>query len=1165
MKFALLTTLPRRILLLIGGLTCFIALVAVFSEAELSARQYQLTGENHAINLNEAQSRLQARLELYFNDIQFLTETPQMQQFIGATGSPYATRPDSTLLPGVRAMLEAFLRHAPSYRELTLIDTAGQEIARARRTSLGVKSAPPRHLRQLANSPFFAQLGELSEQTMRVSAVRPAMHNQVVFHPVRPVIDITLPLYSASGVLAGYLSSTIELSELFNALGILVHDHNRLLIANADRSIVHNTHGSTLMDSATAFNHQFAEAFSPHNIINPQLTWYENNFNHTLFAGSQRQVKLGMGRTEYTMYIWWLTEKRYLNQQLNYQRIVLYGALAGAYLVLMAVVIIMHRTARGRYALAQTQAEVQVLFDNAHDGIVMIKDGNVISNCNQRFLEQCRLPRAKIVGHDIADVLGSKVDKATAQNLLQFKENELSEDVEISWRDPVQQRTYQCRTSLIEVRGEISAVALVFTDITQQREWRQQIVAANNQLEQKITQRTAQLELAHQDAVRSSDIKSKFISNISHEMRTPLNGVVGSLSLLGRIVKDDEGLRFLAMAQTSAENLNALINDVLDLSKIEAGKLELEEKAFNPLKLIESLVASMSVKAQEKGLQLLLDTNALHFVSFTCDPHRLTQIINNLLSNAIKFTNQGTVIVRVASSTKTGADGKLSISVEDTGVGIAQDNQSKLFSSFSQADKSIAAKYGGTGLGLAICKQLCELMHGEVTLSSQYGKGTTVDFYIPSSTWQTDPPESAMRLAGKVFTAFTNSAEEHAILATMVNSFGGEFVRYETIDELPLAGSAVPDVLIIDAHAMEFRELLMHLQNCAPGGLADTCKIALLQQPTKPLVKHQLAQTCSLSRPVLRSEFLARITDERLPRTADSAVPGGQEKRRDSDQFTVNAAAAKGQLAGQRLLIVDDNEINLEVAASLLDTFAMVVDKARDGTQAIATLARLHEDHQTVAAVLMDCNMPGMDGYEATKAIRTGQAGSQMQDVPIIAMTANAMRGEREKCLQAGMNDYVTKPLAITVLTNKLLQWCEANAFVPAIAPAMAEAENPALGSIKLQGTTICFDKPGALTRLMNNENLLKKLIGIFVAGGSDKLAQLRSAVKQQDCENVRQASHALKGQAGDIGAIDLHGKLHELEVEAKEAHQASFEAHLAIIEQAYAALLAQLQDYLNA
>lgn len=624
--------------------------------------------------------------------------------------------------------------------------------------------------------------------------------------------------------------------------------------------------------------------------------------------------------------------------------------------------------------------------------------------------------------------------------------------------------------------------------------------------------------------------------------------------MLGRHLHEPESLRFLSMAETSATNLNVLINDILDMSKIEAGRLEIEDKPFSPLKLIESLVSSQAVRAQEKGLGMYLDTSALSVVSFTSDAHRLAQVINNLLSNAIKFTNDGHILVSIRSMLDEPAQMRLEVTVADTGVGIAADNQNKLFTSFSQADKSIASKYGGTGLGLSICKQLCHLMSGDISLTSEHGKGTAITFYVTSGQWQSESAESVKRLQGKIVARFISDKAEQQVIDKLLSRLGATLYPEESPADIEWAADSVPHIILIDAHSMDFRELILHW----PHESDSAPQVVLIRHPGKPVLAHELPDVVCINQPVLRSELLSRLFDERKGNSiAVSAT------RRVTDQPVTSETELQLQLDNRYIVLVDDNDINLEVAASFLAPYAKRIARATDGNKAIELLRTMVAERKPVAAVLMDCNMPDMDGYDATRCIRDGKAGQELADVPIIAMTANAMRGEREKCLHAGMNDYVTKPIDGDILASKLAHWTVSGR--PVSTDHLSEQADIAWlteGSDTSSAQSQVFDSGGALSRLMNNDALLKKLATMFVENSPAKMNALRLACDKKDAEQARLASHALKGQAGDIGLQILYEKLVEMEQGAREQRVEAFAGLLEEVLQAHRDAVEALTAY---
>lgn len=391
-----------------------------------------------------------------------------------------------------------------------------------------------------------------------------------------------------------------------------------------------------------------------------------------------------------------------------------------------------------------------------------------------------------------------------------------------------------------------------------------------------------------------SKTKSDFISSVSHEMRTPLNGIAGALTLLKDKEQSQYNQKYISIADTSTTILSALINDILDLSKIELGKLELFPVEFDPNELIQTVMQSLCVTRHAKDIELTLDIQNLEFSTVLADKQRVTQVLNNLISNALKFTNKGSVHVTVSSQIESEQESFLRVSVKDSGEGISQENQQKLFKQFSQVSQRNELHMSGSGLGLMISRKLCELMGGNINLSSVEGEGTEVSFRINIKEWKIATP----------------TAEPRVVSFNYNSDFSAN-----------------------DAHLQ--------------------------------------------ARP-----------------------------------FVVNDGTSNITFKDKTILIVDDNEINIEIAKSMLSPLKCHLLKAYNGKQALEILQSLDKMDKHCDLILMDCAMPILDGYQAARALRSGQCGDKYATVPIIALTANAMKGEREKCIAAGMDDYITKPFA---------------------------------------------------------------------------------------------------------------------------------------------------------
>lgn len=492
-------------------------------------------------------------------------------------------------------------------------------------------------------------------------------------------------------------------------------------------------------------------------------------------------------------------------------------------------------------------------------------------------------------------------------------------------------------------------------------------------------------EYAYSNAISSESNKAKslFFATMSHEIRTPINGVLGMLSLLLKENLTEPQKRLATYAHSSAESLLSLINDVLDFSKIEAGKMDVELIEFDIVQLLEEITESFACVEANQHLELVLDTSDIQNGNIVSDPAKIRQILNNLISNACKFTEQGDVSI-TANLIKQNRFARLVISVQDSGIGIPADKLPDLFSMFTQADSSTTRKFGGTGLGLSIAKNLCELLDGEIKATSKLNRGSKFSFDIRVELMPSK--QTPQSLANKTILIFEpNQAALKSAAAYLTKRKARVSICTDQAECEKTLKALRPDVLISQ---IPFEQLgNTRLLTTADPGDANANAADIL----KPF------NATKLNRALFRQR----------PSSSDTSVESATEKP-EHQPF--------------KLLLVEDNFINTEVALGVLEDFGYDdVEHAENGKQAIECLRNGKYD-----IVLMDCQMPELDGYEATQQIRAGEAGDQA-DIPIIAMTANAMSGDKEKCLAAGMNDYIAKPINPDQLESSLAHWLHAS------------------------------------------------------------------------------------------------------------------------------------------
>jgi len=543
-----------------------------------------------------------------------------------------------------------------------------------------------------------------------------------------------------------------------------------------------------------------------------------------------------------------------------------------------------------------------------------------------------------------------------------------------------------------------------FHDITERRQSEEKLARAALDLEMK----NWELSQARDEAVRMGGLKSEFLANMSHEIRTPMNGIIGMTELLANTSLSDEQKDYASTIRASAATLLRLINDILDFSKIEAGKLELERIQFDLYGLLDDLLAILGVKAHDRGITLATWVSRDAPALLMGDPIRLRQVLSNLVDNAIKFTREGSVAIRVFLERRQDASVTLRFEVEDTGAGMREEVAAKLFQSFYQGDSSTTRKYGGTGLGLAICKRIAELMDGEIGVRSTLGRGSVFWFtarFQAQAALESWPPEIRPRffLAGL-------PAGTGGFLDAQLREWGFECAQLEpgpTAQEQLRAACSAPGpgpFLVFSGADSLPPGLVPFLQEVRRDSALAALRLvrthSLYEKEGPPQVPG-LPVTEFLPLPMRRSH-LKTLLDSR--HGAPPALPAAERE------------AAPPALAGARVLLAEDNLVNQRVATAILKKLGLTPDLACDGLEACAAAKAAPYD-----LILMDCQMPEMDGFEATRLIRQQEGGARR--VPILAMTANAMAGDRERCLEAGMDDYLAKPITILGLKEALLRW----------------------------------------------------------------------------------------------------------------------------------------------
>lgn len=720
---------------------------------------------------------------------------------------------------------------------------------------------------------------------------------------------------------------------------------------------------------------------------------------------------------------------------------------------------------------------------------------------NKAFESYFQSRRADIIGKTAYDLL---LPEEARQ--LTARDNDLLEtgglqviEVPLHMRDGSMRECLFQKTVFLRPDGGQAGILGVITDITERKE-------VENRL-----------RFAADAAEAANRAKSDFLANMSHEIRTPMNAIIGMTGLALESDLSPEQRQYLKLVKDSADALLGIINDILDFSKIEAGKLDFEQIAFSLRDCVALAVRTLATRAAEKNLPLRLEIDDNVPDGLLGDPHRLRQVLINLLANAVKFTAQGEVRVRVSVISIDHTDAVLQFAVRDTGVGIARSKQGEIFDAFSQADSSTTRRYGGTGLGLTICRRLVERMAGDIWVDSEAGAGSTFYFSARLPLDATGALQS-QTLLDKVEQArilvVDRIAEDRDLLSTMLANWR---MRASAVEHLDDAVSALRKAA---AERDPYRVILLDASFAGNGGQAwlalrdatsEATPIVLLAAAgSRPDSDSQGRQQGYLTKPLIQSEVLDSIM----------LLLGGSFA--DANPATYSLPKAPGR-NGLRVLLAEDNQVNQTLAIRLVEKLGHSITLVGNGRAAVEAVT-----NQAFDVILMDLQMPEMGGLEATQKIRELELQRQRY-TPIVAMTAHAMQGDRERCIAAGMDGYVSKPIQPKALEDALLKVSGMGTRAPpdsANEPRMSEASGqPA------------FDRSAALSNLGDDVELLHQIADILLNSYRQQIADMRAALERGDHDRLFSIAHSLKGSAGNFAADATVQSAYRLEQMCRDKH----------------------------
>lgn len=768
--------------------------------------------------------------------------------------------------------------------------------------------------------------------------------------------------------------------------------------------------------------------------------------------------------------------------------------------------------------LKESEEKFRLAFNNSNVGMCLVSTGGRLIKINQKFGDILGYTREDLEGRSLMDITEPEDNSISQDYMNRLVAGEIGDATfEKRYRHKQGQVVVgQVSTAMVkDGRGHPLYFISQVYDITERARVEAELQHYHSHLEDLVNARTHEFLAAKEQAEAANQAKSEFLANMSHEIRTPLNGVLGMAQLALRTELSQQQREYLSNIQYSGETLLATINAILDFSKVESGKMTLDRAFFSLDELLQEVANLVKPAVQKKGLELVYLVEPDVPGMLVGDVLRLGQILTNLIGNAVKFTHSGQVELSVGLVSESINSLVIQFSVRDTGIGMSSEQMAQLFQPFSQADTTISRRYGGTGLGLAISQRLVQLMDGDLKVESEPGKGSTFSFTVCLDR-QPDTGNgsnfSMREMKGLRVLLVQDAGDLRDSMQKVMESFSFD---------VTCAGSGAEALALLQHESPRRRTRLVVMEAHLPGGengveirqrirekasLGSLPVLMIVNAESPNLMKENPALDGVLARPFTRSQLFNAI--QRL-----WSLLTAQKKQSEHN------SNAQEPLSG-RILLVEDNQINQLVASELLTGMGLQVSIASSGEQALDYLAK-----EEFSAVLMDIQMPGMDGYETTAHIRSDPRWS-IDRLPVIAITAHALTGDREKSLKAGLNDHITKPIDEVELASVLARWIKPHEAIPPAAIPLVEPKVSSPGLPDLPG----IDSASGIERLGGNQALFVRLLRLFRSDYPSALDDIRIALERGDQELARRLSHSLKGVSGQISAKGLNEAARALE-----------------------------------
>lgn len=1152
--------LRAKTTLVLGGLIAIVLIIISFA----SNWQSRHLAETKVLELENSKSfvikrAIEVALENYQKNLLALRDAPPVQAIIRARANngidPISGNTLDVWRQRLTVILLAFVRNHPEYQQIRLIDANGEELVRVQRIMNGdVVVVPKNELQNKSNSFYVSETLKLKEGELYFSDVSLNKEHGVIQIPHLPVLRIATPVINIGGKVSSVMVMNLSTEQLFQGVTSKVNGIQRDIVDDKGFFIKNDDDSKTFgFDLGVDYKLSTDEPYMAETILGQDsFIRYDKSekelegFEKIFFSPNERNrywvltfhipeslvfsdisaslekmliFSLVIGLLSILFIIWFLSKKiltpivtmaeaykrfeggdltvRLDITHVNDEILILYNGI-NTFLENQQ-----KSTMQLKNEVAMQTKRLSAVIDNIEDGIITISERGIIESFNPAAIN--------IFGYSEEEVIGMNVSMLMPEPYFRNHDDYLDNYIKTGYKKVIgvgREVVGQCKD------GSTFPMELRVSEITIDN-CRRFLGITRDITERHFTE--SALNNAKLVAEQANLAKSEFLANMSHEIRTPMNGVIGMTNQLLRTSLDDTQHSYAKIVKNSAESLLSIINEILDFSKIEAGMLELEPIEFDLGLVMHEFGSSIAGRAFEKGLELICPADPVQHQWYKADPGRIRQILYNLVGNAIKFTEHGEIAVHCVVNNQTQSHTELLFEVTDTGIGLSLEQQNRLFERFSQADGSTTRRYGGTGLGLSISKQLVELMDGEIGVKSIEGKGSTFWFTLELANVESKVANYNMNdLAGKKVLVVDNNLSNRTLLGQLLTQWQVEHTLVgsgeEGLEKITAAatnGEPYHIAILNTQLSTTNNEQLDSAQWCTnikkDSALGDIHLILLTSNNKNGDTKTDQhgGFDSYISKPIDQSILFNRLLQ----------VAGNIS---NINPQIIDNNTRKLPKFNAHVLVVEDNITNQIVAQCILEEYGIYPDMAANGEEALKALEVIPYD-----LVFMDCQMPIMDGYEATMHIRDSQSKVLDRAVIIIAMTANAMQSDREKCLAVGMNDFISKPVDPDKLEHVLKKWLpkdESDKFVDKEYIEFSEK------SPLLNASYSIFDYVAMSNRLMNDENLINTVVESFLTDMPDQIERLKTFVKEGNCQTIAMQSHQIKGAAANVGGVILSG-----------------------------------------